>query len=64
MLCVVLAGLNALLFYTTGLYRRVNPIGAGQDVPMAAKLSAVASLFLWFGVIFWGRMLSFLSDTF
>jgi hypothetical protein len=30
---------------------------------VAAKLSAVASLLLWFGVIFWGRMLSFLSDT-
>jgi len=64
MLCVVLAGLNTLLFYTTGLYRRVNPVGAGQDVPMAAKLSAVVSLFFWFGVMFWGRMLSFLSDTF
>ena len=64
MLCVALAGLNALLFYTTGLHRRVNPIGAGQAVPMAAKLSAIASLLLWFGVIFWGQMLSFLNDTF
>jgi hypothetical protein len=64
MLCVVLAGVNALLFYTTGLYRRVNPVGAGQDAPMAAKLSAVASLLFWFAVIYWGRMLSFLSDTF
>jgi hypothetical protein len=64
MLFVVMAGLNALLFYTTGLYRRVTPVGAGQDAPMAAKLSAAASLLLWFGVIFWGRMLSFLNDTF
>jgi hypothetical protein len=64
MLCVVLAGLNALLFYTTGLHRRVNPIDAGQAVPMAARLSAIASLLLWFGVIFWGQMLSFLNDTF
>jgi hypothetical protein len=64
MLCVVLAGLNALLFYTTGLYRRVSPVGAGQDVPVAAKLSAVASLFFWFSVMFWGRMLSFLNDRF
>jgi hypothetical protein len=64
MLFVVLAAVNALLFYTTGLYRRVNAVGPGQDVPMAAKLSAVTSLFFWFGVIFWGRMLSFLSDRF
>jgi hypothetical protein len=64
MLFVVLAGLNALLFYTSGLYRTVNPVGAGQDAPMAAKLSAVVSLLLWFGVMFWGRMLSFLNDTF
>jgi len=64
MLCVALAGLNALLFYTSGLHRRANPVGAGQAVPMAAKLSAIASLLLWFGVIFWGQMLSFLNDTF
>ena len=64
MLFVMLAGLNALLFYTSGLHRRVSPIGAGEDVPFAAKLSALASLFFWFGVMFWGRMLSFLNDTF
>jgi hypothetical protein len=63
MMCVVLAGFNALMFYTSGLYRRVNPTGAGQDVPLAAKLSAIVSLLLWFGVVFWGQMLSFLSDT-
>jgi hypothetical protein len=64
MLCVVMAGLNGSLFYTSGLSRRVSPVDAGQDVPMAAKLSAITSLFFWFGVIFWGRMLSFLRDTF
>jgi tRNA A37 threonylcarbamoyladenosine synthetase subunit TsaC/SUA5/YrdC len=37
---------------------------AGQDVPIAAKLSAVASLFLWLSVIFWGRMLLFFGTTF
>jgi len=59
-----LAGVNAMLFYVTGLYRLVDPVGAGQDVPVAAKLSAISSLFLWFGVMFWGRMLPFFSNAF
>jgi hypothetical protein len=58
-----LAGVNVILFHVTGLSRRVDPIGAGQDVPLAAKLSAAGSLFLWFGVIFWGRMLPFFSSS-
>jgi hypothetical protein len=61
---VALAGVNTMLFYLTGLSRRVDPVGAGQDVPVAAKLTAVSSLFLWFGVMFWGLMLPFFSNTF
>src|SRR3954464_1744285 len=40
-LCIVLAGINGLPFYTSGLYRRVNPVGANEDAPPAAKLSAI-----------------------
>jgi hypothetical protein len=61
---IVLAGVNVMWFYSTGLARKVDAVGAGQDAPIAAKLSAVASLFLWFGVMFWGRMLSFFNDAF
>jgi hypothetical protein len=64
MACVVLAGVNVLLYHTSGLHRRVDRIGAGQDVPFAAKAFAVASLGLWCGVMFIGRMLSVFSDTF
>jgi hypothetical protein len=64
MVGIVLAGVNVLLYYTTGLHRRVDRIGAGQDVPFAAKVFAVTSLSLWFGVMFIGRMLSVFSDTF
>jgi hypothetical protein len=63
MLFMVLAGLNDLLFYATGLSQRVDAVRAGQDVPMRAKLTAVASLVLWFGVMFWGRMLTFFQTT-
>ena len=64
MVGIVLAGVNVLLYHTTGLHRRVDRIGAGQDVPFAAKVFAVTSLTLWCGVMFIGRMLSVFSDTF
>jgi hypothetical protein len=59
-LFILLAGLNVLLFYVTGLARRVDTLGPGDDAPAAAKAIAAISLFLWVGVMFWGRMLPFL----
>jgi hypothetical protein len=61
---ILLAGVNVLLFYATGLGRRVDATGAGEDVPRAARAIAFASLFLWFGVMYWGRMLPFLGGAF
>lgn len=58
MASVVLAGINGLHFYASGLHRQTDAVQAGQDVPLAAKLAAAVSLVLWFGVIFWGRMLN------
>ncbi len=55
--CIVLAGLNAVVFNVTGLSGRVVLLGAGQDAPVAARLLALVSLVLWVGVMFWGRML-------
>ena len=53
-----------ILFYVTGLYRRVDSLPAGADAPMAAKLIAATSLILWLGVLFWGRMLPFIGNAF
>jgi hypothetical protein len=64
MLFVVLAGLNVLVFYATGLRRTVDAVGAGEDAPFAARLLAATSLFLWVGVMYWGRMLPFVGDAF
>jgi hypothetical protein len=61
---IALAGVNAILFYVTGLSRRVDGVGAGHDVPAAAKLTAAASLILWIGVMYWGRMLPFIGNAF
>jgi hypothetical protein len=64
MLFIVLAGINVILFYVTGLSRTVDGVGAGQDVPPAAKLAAAFSLVLWLGVMYWGRMLPFIGNAF
>jgi hypothetical protein len=64
LLFIVLAGLNVLVFYATGLNRQVESIEAGQDAPIAAKLVGGASLFLWVGVMYWGRMLPFIGGAF
>lgn len=60
---ILLAGANALSFYVSGLHRRLESVGAGQDAPFGAKLIAASSLFLWFGVMFWGRMLPSFSKA-
>jgi hypothetical protein len=53
-----LAGLNAGAFYL-GVFRRARRLGPGEDAEPAAKVIAALSLFLWTGVIVFGRMLTF-----
>jgi len=60
---LVLAGLNAL-FYETTLARRLTAMAEGADTPAAAKLIGALSLFSWFGVLYWGRMLPFIGNAF
>jgi len=54
---IALAGLNLLLFYITGMARRVDRLGPNDDAPLGAKLIAGASLFLWLGVVVFGRLI-------
>ena len=58
------AGVNALGFYVTGLHRRVDATGPGQDVPAIARVVGAVSLLLWIGVMYWGRMLPFIGNSF
>jgi len=53
-----LAGLNVATFYLA-LFRRVKQVGSGEDAELSAKVVAALSLFLWTGVIVFGRMLTF-----
>jgi hypothetical protein len=64
MLFLVCAGVNVAAYYGSGLARRVNALGAGQDAPVSAKISAALSLLLWTGVMYWGRMILFIGDFF
>ena len=50
MVLILIAGLNLLAFYVTGI------------APMSAKVVAALSLLLWFGVIFFGRFIMY-NDT-
>ena len=57
LLFIFLAGVNLLAFYLTGVSRAVDNLGPGEDAPPLAKVIAGASLFLWFGVVYWGRLI-------
>jgi hypothetical protein len=61
---IALAGVNVLVFYATGLARTVNALGPGDDAPLLAKIIAAASLCLWFGVMYMGRMLPYIGNSF
>ncbi|MGZ5034653.1 MAG: DUF6644 family protein [Usitatibacter sp.] len=58
MALILAAGLNAA-FFLTGPWQSVKQWDIGAPAPLAAKLSAVASLFLWTGVITCGRLLAY-----
>ena len=60
---ILLAGANVAAFYVTGLSRKTKTVGAGGDVTRAAQVVAAMSLFLWIGVIYFGRMLMY-ADSF
>lgn len=60
---IMLIGLNAAAFYLTDVFNRAEPLKAGEDAPMSAKLIAVSSLFLWIFVIVMGRYIQPLSNT-
>ena len=63
MLFILLAGINVLVFYL-GPFPEVRRMRPGDNSPPMAKMIAATSIFLWFGVMFWGRMLPFIGNAF
>jgi len=57
MLCIVLAGLNAAAFYLTPIRRAVEGLQPGETAPWGARFIGGASLALWVGVIYFGRLI-------
>ncbi len=64
MVFVALAGLNIMYFYVGGVFTKVAKLGPGADAPLSARIVAGSSLFLWFGVMTFGRMLPFVGNAF
>ncbi|MAE95245.1 MAG: hypothetical protein CL910_11345 [Deltaproteobacteria bacterium] len=57
LLFILLAGINLGAFSMSGMSRAVDSVGAGDEAPALAKVIAASSLFLWVGVIYWGRLI-------
>jgi hypothetical protein len=61
--CMIIAGVNVLLFYTT-MFRKVVMLGPGEQAPWPARAMGAVSLFSWLGVIAFGRLLTFFRPPF
>jgi hypothetical protein len=62
MLLVLIAGINLLAFYLTGIAKSADAVGPEGSAPTGAKVVAAVSIVAWFGVIFFGRMIMY-NDT-
>jgi hypothetical protein len=60
MICVALAGLNFLIYYTM-IEPKLLKAGPTAPTPFSAKAIGVSSLVLWFSVLSFGRLLPYLG---
>ncbi len=62
---ILIAGLNILTFELSPRTKALmQTIGPGDDTPMRFKLAGGLSLFSWFAVLYFGRMLPFVGNAF
>jgi hypothetical protein len=61
MMMLTLMGVN-LLYFTSAEYPWAT--GAGVDAPISATVFAASAIFLWSGVVFFGRMLPYIGGAF
>jgi hypothetical protein len=57
-LCLLLAGLNVVVFYLT-TFRRVARASGGEQPPLVGRVCGAVSIGLWLTVIVCGRMITF-----
>jgi hypothetical protein len=60
-LLIVLAGFNVLYFM---LVDETWAVGPDDNAPLRTKIAAVAAIFLWIGILYYGHMLPFLGNAF
>jgi hypothetical protein len=60
---LMLLGLNAAIFYLTGIFDRVDHLAPGEEAGLSAKLVAASALVLWFTVIISGRYIQHFEDS-
>jgi hypothetical protein len=60
---LMLLGLNAAVFYLTGIFHRVERLAPGEDATLSAKIVAASALALWFTVIIAGRYIQHFEDS-
>jgi hypothetical protein len=62
---ILVAGLNILAFELSPRTKAlVQDVGPGDDTPLRLKLAGGVSLFSWFAVLYFGRMLPFIGNAF
>jgi hypothetical protein len=64
LILMALAGINVLVFYTTGAFTEVSKLPAGADASMRVKIITGLSLAAWVGVLMCGRLITFFRPPF
>ena len=62
MILVLIAGINLLVFYLTGIHRQLETVPADGNASGSAKVVAAVSLTAWIFVIIMGRFIMY-NDT-
>ena len=60
-LLIIIGGINVLYFT---LFDETWTLGPGDDAPLRAKFMASFTIFLWLGVMYFGRMMPFIGGSF
>jgi hypothetical protein len=58
---LMVAGVNVLYFT---VFDEAWAVRSGDDAPVTAKVVAASTIFLWLGVIYFGRMLPYIGNAF
>jgi hypothetical protein len=62
MALILIAAVNLFIYYFAGIAHAAASTAPEGDVATSAKVTAAVSLFLWFGVILFGRLIMY-NDT-